>query len=53
MNKSEEIKIIVKEGYTNIVSPSGGCGSCSCNSNRITQRQLENPHFILFWIDFT
>lgn len=39
MNKSDAIKKVVKEGYTNIASSSGCCGSSCCNSNRITQRQ--------------
>ena len=39
MSKSDEIKKVVKDGYTNIASSSGCCGSCSCNSNRIAQRQ--------------
>jgi SAM-dependent methyltransferase len=39
MNKSDEIKKVVREGYKNIASSSGCCGSCSCSSNKIAQRQ--------------
>lgn len=39
MNKSDKIKKVVKEGYTNIASSSGCCGNCDCNSNKIPQRQ--------------
>jgi len=39
INKSDEIKKVVEEGYANIASSSSCCGSCSCNSNKIAQRQ--------------
>ena len=39
MNKSDKIKKVIEEGYANIASSSGCCGSCDCNSNKTPQRQ--------------
>lgn len=41
MQKSEEIKNLVKKSYANIAQSSGGCGcgSCGCNSNQTVQKQ--------------
>jgi len=39
MKKAEEIKNIVRKSYGDIALSSGGCGSCSCNSNLTVQKQ--------------
>src|SRR4030042_6958514 len=41
MNKSDDIKNIIKQSYGNIAVISGGCGcgSCGCNSNLTVQKQ--------------
>lgn len=39
MVKPDEIKNVVKKSYGDIAISSGGCGSCSCNSNKTVQRQ--------------
>lgn len=40
MNKSDEVKKIVKESYAKIAAASGcGCGSCGCDSNLTVQKQ--------------
>ena len=41
MNKSDEIKKVVKDSYARIAQSSGGCGcgSCGCDSNQTIQRQ--------------
>ncbi len=39
MRNHQKIKNVIKKGYANIASTSGCCGSCNCNTNKITQRQ--------------
>ncbi len=39
MKNSDTVKKIVKESYARIAQSSGGCGSCSCDSNKTVQRQ--------------
>lgn len=48
MKKSDKIKKIVVDSYTNIAKSSGGCGcSCSCDSNQAVQRQTKQIGYSL------